>query len=493
MDKITNINNCWQECLARLRSEIPHAQYTTWLIPLECIVAENEDIIIRAYAKKIWQFVKENYWEKISKTFIEFALPQPQLQFYRPEPVSAAESKMNVNQINAFSRKLEAEKYSLFSEQANSNSNLLPESIDIPLNEINEIEPFQQQPQISNYSNRANNGLQEHYTFESFVVGNSNQLAYSAALKVSEKPGLAYNPFYLYGGVGIGKTHLAHAIGNSLQNKLGYKVRYIHADDYFNEVAKTMRNQSHEEFKKAFRYLDAFIIDDVQFLQNRTRTQEELFYLFNALMETGRQIIVTSDRFPRDIENLQERLRSRFQWGLTVAIDSPEIELRVAILQRKAQLENIELDTASSYYIAKHLKANVRELEGALNKVIAYTSFHNLPITSDTVRLALKDIIGQISQPLTLEHIQKTVADFYKINISELHSKSRARDLVRARQVAMWLTRELTTISLPSIGNAFGGRDHTTVIHAYKTVEELRKVTKFNQELRYLEQILKGD
>jgi len=293
--------------------------------------------------------------------------------------------------------------------------------------------------------------------------------------------------------VGIGKTHLAHAIGNCLHQNLGYKIRYIHADDYFNEVAKTMRNHSHEEFKRYFRGLDAFIIDDVQFLQNRTRTQEELFYLFNTLIETGRQIIVTSDRFPRDIENLQDRLRSRFQWGLTVAIDSPEIELRVAILQKKAQNENLELDTASSYYIAKHLKANVRELEGALNKVIAYTSFHNLPINSETVKLALKDIIGQVSHPLTIEHIQKTVADFYKINISDLHAKSRARVFVRARHVAMWLTRELTTMSLPTIGNSFGGRDHTTVLHACKTVEELRKNQKFYQDLRYLEQILKGD
>lgn len=466
-------------------------QFNTWIKPLTCGWAPpkslfdedegglfrdhdsgNAEIIVSANARKVVQYVEEHFWQDIVQFFAEHGYTQ--LALSQKRHAIAERTPRHWDQA----RSIKATDDLI--ERAQTTAPLATTD--------------QGNGAIPAINTRIFNGLQPHYTFEHFVIGKSNQLAHSAALQVSERPGQTYNPFYLYGGVGLGKTHLAQAIGNVLMSKRGFRVRYINADDYFNEVAKAVRHNTYEQFKQDFRSLDAIIIDDVQLLQNRERTQEELFYLFNTLMETGRQVIVTSDRYPRDLEKIQERLRSRFQWGLTVAIEPPEMELRVAIIQRKAEQKNCEIDTPSAYYIARHLKSNVREFEGALTKILHYAKCHELPINVDTVRLALKDIVGQVSAPLSIESIQKSVCEFYKVRTADMFSKSRTRDLVQARQTAMWLVRALTTLSLPQIGEAFGGRDHTTVMHACKCVEELRqKNHEFNQRLRILEQMLRGD
>ncbi len=313
------------------------------------------------------------------------------------------------------------------------------------------------------------------YTFDNFVEGKSNQYARAAAIQVANNPGKSYNPLFLYGGTGLGKTHLTQAVGNGiLANKPDAKIVYMHSERFVQDMVKALQNNAIEEFKRFYRSVDALLIDDIQFFANKDRSQEEFFHTFNALLEGNQQIILTSDRYPKEIDGVEDRLKSRFGWGLTVVIEPPELETRVAILMRKALEFNIHLPNEVAFFMAKRLRSNVRELEGALNRVIANANFSGRPITIDFVRDALRDLLALQDKLVTIENIQKTVADYYKIKVADILSKRRSRSVARPRQVAMALAKELTNHSLPEIGNAFGGRDHTTVIHAVRKVDQLR-------------------
>jgi chromosomal replication initiator protein len=314
------------------------------------------------------------------------------------------------------------------------------------------------------------------FSFDNFVSGRANQLARAAALQIADNPGTAYNPLFVYGGVGLGKTHLLQAIGNTVrQANPDARISYIHANDYVDDVVKAYLNKQFDDLKRRYMSLDLLLVDDIQFLAKKDRTQEEFFYVFNSLIENKKQIVITCDTFPKEITGLDDRLKSRFAWGLTVAVEPPELEMRVAILLAKAQAENIKLDENVAFFIAKQVRSNVRELEGALKRVIAFSRFHEKPISLELVKEALRDLIASTSRIVSIENIQKTVADFYKIKVADMFSKKRTRNLARPRQIAMALAKELTNQSLPEIGESFGGRDHTTVIHACRKVAELRE------------------
>nr|WP_243755442.1 chromosomal replication initiator protein DnaA [Thiomicrorhabdus sp. 6S3-12] len=319
--------------------------------------------------------------------------------------------------------------------------------------------------------------LNTNFTFDTFVQGKANQLAAAAARQVAENPGGSYNPFFIYGGVGLGKTHLMHAIGNQLlADNPDARVVYLHSERFVQDMVNALRHNKIDDFKRFYRSLDALLIDDIQFFANKEQSQEEFFHTFNTLLEGNKQVILTSDRFPKEVEGLEDRLKSRFGWGLTIAVEPPEFEMRVAILLRKASEYNITLSEEVAFFIAKRLRGNVRDLEGALKRVDAYAQFSNSrAITVDTVKEALKDLLALQQKMVTLDNIQKTVADFYKIRVADLHSKRRSRNVARPRQIAMAIAKELTNHSLPEIGDAFGGRDHTTVLHAVRKVKELRE------------------
>jgi len=336
--------------------------------------------------------------------------------------------------------------------------------------------------------------LNRGFTFESFVTGKANQLARAAAIQVAENPGISYNPLFIYGGVGLGKTHLLQAIGNHLADvRPQARIRYSHAEQYVTDVVRAYQQKSFDEFKRYYHSLDLLLIDDIQFFSNKGRTQEEFFYAFNALVEAHKQIVITCDTYPKEIAGMEERLISRFGWGLTVAIEPPELEMRVAIVLKKAEADSIELSEDIAFFIAKHIRSNVRELEGALKKVLAFARFNARELSLDLAKEALRDILNVASRQVSVEGIQKTVAEYFKIKISDMHSKKRSRNLARPRQVAMALAKDLTQMSLPEIGEAFGNRDHTTVLHACRTIASLRKQdTGLNRDYLILEQVLKG-
>lgn len=331
-------------------------------------------------------------------------------------------------------------------------------------------------------------------TFDNFVTGKANQLARAAAMQVAENPGGSYNPLFLYGGVGLGKTHLIHAVGNGiLARKPDAKVRYIHAEQYVSDVVRAYQRKAFDDFKRYYHSLDLLLIDDIQFFAGKSRTQEEFFYAFEALVAGRKQIIITSDTYPKELKDIEDRLVSRFASGLTVAIEPPELEMRVAILLKKAELERAELQDDVAFFIAKNLRSNVRELEGALRKVLAFASFHARPITVELAREALKDLLSASTGRVTVELIQKTVADYYKIKVADMYSKRRPSAIAMPRQVAMYLAKEMTQKSLPEIGELFGGRDHTTVLHAVRKIGSNRaKDAELNHALHVLEQTLKG-
>jgi chromosomal replication initiator protein len=336
--------------------------------------------------------------------------------------------------------------------------------------------------------------LISEFTFENFVPGKANQLARAAAMQVAENPGTSYNPLFVYGGVGLGKTHLIHAVGNYVMaHQPNAKVRYLHAAQYISDVVRAYQQKSFDAFKRYYHSLDLLLIDDIQFFTGKDRTQEEFFYAFNALIEAHKQIIITCDTYPRDIVGIDDRLKTRFSWGLTVALEPPEQEMRVAIVLRKAEAVGVRLDEDVAFFIAKHIRSNVRELEGALKNVLAFSRFGGKEPTVELAKEALKDLLSVHNRQISIENIQKTVAEFYKIKVADLHSKKRSRNIARPRQMAMALAKELTEMSLPDIGDAFGNRDHTTVLHACRTIAALRtKDTDLNRDFHVLEQTLKG-
>jgi len=456
----------WESCLQRFEQELPAQQFNTWIRPLRLegeTTALEDGLRLVAPNTFILKWVRDRYLTRIEEYSRSFF----------SGPVSIA---LVIGSGKTTSR-----------IETNGESG---EKLPATTSEKKAPVADKSRGKGGNYEKSR---LFQSFTFDNLVVGKANDLARAAAVQVANNPGGAYNPLFIYGGAGLGKTHLIHAIGNAIVAENPEKiVRYVHAEDYYSDVVRAYQQKSFDTFKRTYRSLDVLLLDDVQFFNGKNRSQEEFFFLFNALIEARKQIIITCDTYPKDINGLDDRLVTRFDWGLTVQIEPPELEMRVAILKKKAEAEGIHLDDEVPFFIAKHLRSNVRELEGALKKVLAYSSFHGRAIALDLTKEALKDVIGS-ARNVGIDNIQKTVADYYKMKVAELFSKKRTRAIARPRQVAMWLCREVTSHSFPEIGDAFGGRDHTTVIHAVKTIDALRiKENELNHDLHVLLQVLKG-
>ena len=455
-----SLNTFWLSCLDHFRRELNAQQFNTWIKPLQIDSAldnENEVVLI-APNRFVSQWVKDNFIAHIEKMAQSYFDKKIQFLLKLSEP-----AETNISQAEAQPGESQQE------------SKPTPKAIH---------QPPRKDP----------NGLNPQFTFDNFVTGKANQLARAGAIQVAESPGIAYNPLFIYGGVGLGKTHLIQAIGNYVyENDKSAKIRYVHAEKYVSDVVSAYQHKAFDKFKLYYHSLDLLLVDDVQFFGGKNRTQEEFFYAFNTLIETHKQVIITCDTYPKEITGLEERLVSRFGWGLTVAVEPPELEMRVAILLKKAELEKIQLEENVAFFIAKHIRSNVRELEGALKRVMAFSRFINQEITLDLAKEALKDLLAVQSRQISIENIQKTVADYYKIKVSEMYSKKRSRIVARPRQMAMAIAKELTSLSLPDIGEAFGGRDHTTVLHGYRKINELRVSDPIvNRDFNALILILRG-
>ena len=434
----------WQKCLENLESEVTPQQFNTWLRPLQAIESDGH-LRLLAPNRFVLDWVNERFINNIAdissrlsdnqpiRVSIEIGSnPRAEQGPGHNQPSNQTIMDANARQNAAFTRRSDGE-------------------------------------QVSHIRS-----LRQEFTFENFVEGKSNQLARAASQQVGENPGLAYNPLFLYGGVGLGKTHLMHAIGNMIvQRNPDARVVYVHSERFVGDMVKAFQHNSINEFKRYYRSVDALLIDDIQFFAKKERSQEEFFHTFNTLLEGQRQVIMTCDRYPKEVIGLEERLKSRFGWGLTVCIEPPELETRVAILMSKATQMNMDLPSEVAFFIAKRIRSNIRELEGSLRRVLANSRFTGRPITLDLTQDALKDLIAMQEKLITIENIQKTVAEYSQIRLSDMLSKRRSRSVARPRQLAMTLSRELTSHSLPEIGEAFGGRDHTTVLHACRRIEGL--------------------
>ncbi len=428
----------WSNCLQRLEQELSDQQLNTWIRPLQ-IIEENNQIKLLAPNRFVQDWVKQNFQDQIQAILVDIGAAEVALNFEigsQSKPAKAAPAAVST-----------MAQPRIFEPQKLSSSN--------------------QQPVEHN--------LNPAFTFDSFVEGKSNQLAKAASIQIADNPGHAYNPLFMYGGVGLGKTHLIHAIGNMmLQHNPDARIVYLHSERFVGNMVKALQHNAIDEFKQHYRSLDALLIDDIQFFAGKERSQEEFFHTFNALLESGSQIILTCDRYPKEVEGLEERLRSRFGWGLPVCIEPPELETRVAILQKKAEEYNLKFPSEVAFFIAKRIRSNIRELEGAFRRVMATANFTKCAITLDLAKDALRDLIAIQDRAISIENIQKTVAEYYKIRSSDLLSSRRSRSITRPRQLAMALAKELTNHSLPEIGAAFGGRDHTTILHGCRKIAELR-------------------
>lgn len=471
------MNEFWQSCIAHLEQEFPPQQISAWIRPLVPLAFDETGSQLRIAAPNRFKldWVRKNFSHQI-ESFATTWFKKPVYLQLELSTTATERTKVPTPQPS-----VSATAYGgSATEQAPAATSLPSDShVDAPLSGA-----------IDNRSR-----LNVELTFDNFVTGKANQLARAAALQVAENPGISYNPLFLYGGVGLGKTHLIHAIGNAMVAAgRGVRVRYVHADQYVSDVVKAYQRKAFDDFKRYYHSLDLLLIDDIQFFSGKNRTQEEFFYAFEAMVAQRKQIIITSDTYPKELEGIDTRLISRFDSGLTVAIEPPELEMRVAILLRKAEQEGLVMPEEVAFFIAKHLRSNVRELEGALKKVVAYARFHGRDVANvDTCKDALKDLLSVSSGQVTVENIQKTVADFYKIKVADMYSKRRPANIAMPRQVAMYLAKELTQKSLPDIGDMFGGRDHTTVLHAVRKISDLRaKQADLNHTLHVLEQTLKG-
>ena len=422
----------WKKCVDRLEDELSAQQFNTWIRPLQAI-REKDRIKLLAPNRFVMDWVKDKFMDRISELLGQFS-----------------DQKDLIIQIDVGSQSTPKRK-----KQASVTTS---------------SQSFRITRNAAPFAGRLN----PDFAFDTHVEGKSNQLARAAAKQVGENPGGAYNPLFIYGGVGLGKTHLMQAAGNSMiQHEPDANVAYIHSERFVADMVKALQHNAMNEFKRFYRSLDALLIDDIQFFVGKERSQEEFFHTFNALVEGRRQIIITADRFPKELVGVEERLISRFGSGLTVSIDPPELETRVAILKKKAQIESIELPDDVAFFIAKRVRSNVRELEGALRRVMAGASFTGREIDLDLASESLKDLLAFQERQVTINNIQKTVAEYFKIRISDLSAKSRTRQVARPRQMAMAMAKELTEHSLPEIGNSFGGRDHTTVLHACRKINDL--------------------
>ena len=443
------MDGLWSHCLRHFEKELPPQQFRTWIQPLQAS-SQGQVLTITAPNRFVLQWVKDRFLPVIEQLARE----------------------LTPNQVNVVLQLSDRETG--------------PDTSDQPRTVLSTDVP---KPKIRDHSR-----LNPAFTFDSFVTGKANQLARAAALQVGEHPGTAYNPLFIYGGVGLGKTHLIQAIGNFVHDRNPQtKIRYIHAEQYVSDVVRAYQHKAFDGFKKYYHSLDLLLIDDIQFFSGKNRTQEEFFYAFNALIDAHKQVIITCDSYPKEITGMEDRLISRFGWGLTVAIEPPELEMRVAILIKKAEVEDARLPEDVAFFIAKHIQSNVRELEGALKRVLAYSNFAGQPLSLDLAREALKDVLAIQFRQVSIDNIQRTVADYYKIKVSEMYSKKRSRNVARPRQIAMALAKELTQLSLPDIGDAFGGRDHTTVLHACRKVAELKSDSpEISRDFEALLQVLRS-
>ena len=443
----------WSTCLNRFEQELSAQQFNTWIKPLQTEFGENA-LRILAPNKFVQQWVKERFLNKIETIAAEL-LPQ-QILIELSISEKTAPKKLSNNHLNKDNQ--------LSKESSNAATLLITAKKTVP-HIINNSSAIQAR----------GTGLNPSFNFDNYVTGRANQLARAAAIQVADNPGQAYNPLFIYGGVGLGKTHLLQSIGNHLkQLKPEANIRYLHAERYVSDVVKAYENKAFDDFKRQYHSLDLLLIDDIQFFAKKTRTQEEFFYAFNTLIEEKKQIVITCDTYPKEIIDVDERLRTRFSWGLTVAVEPPELEMRVAILLKKAEESKVNLTEEVAFFVAKQIRSSVRELEGALNRIIAMAKFTGHAIDIHLAKDALRDLIAVRGRQITIENIQKTVADYYKIKVGEMHSKKRSRNFARPRQIAMSLARELTNHSFPEIGEAFGNRHHTTVMHACDEIEQLR-------------------
>jgi chromosomal replication initiator protein len=433
----------WNRCLRVLESELPMQQFNTWVRPLQ-VVERDGEIRLLAPNRYVVEWLGDNSLPRIKELIREFthgATPDVVLDVgTRAGAIPEAANALTANGVGG----------GLGSLPAKARRGAAPTVI--------------------------GGRIAPEFTFDSFVEGKSNQLAKAAAVQVAGNPGRSYNPLFIYGGVGLGKTHLMHAVANKIKERnADARIAYVHSERFVSDMVKALQHNTINDFKTAYRTLDALMIDDIQFFAKKDRSQEEFFHTFNALLESQQQVILTCDRYPKEVDGLEERLKSRFGWGLTVAIEPPELETCVAILMSKAAIANVDLPEEVAFFVAKRIRSNVRELEGALKRMVATSHFTGRPITLEFTKEALRDLLALQEKLVTVENIQKTVAEYYKIRIADLLSKRRSRSIARPRQVAMALAKELTNYSLPEIGDAFGGRDHTTVLHACRRVKELRE------------------
>ena len=452
-------DSLWQACIDQLAQELPEQQFNTWIKPLVAQVSDDFSKVTIFVANRFkLDWVRAQYSSRIASL----------LEKLYGQPVQL-ELALALREQNARS----------YSSPASMEIGPAPEPADIADDSA-----------AAAFKNRLNTAL----TFDTLVEGTANRMARAAAMHVSGTPGHLYNPLFIYGGVGLGKTHLVHAVGNKLlADKPGSKVLYIHAEQFVSDVVKAYQRKTCDEFKERYHSLDLLLIDDVQFFANKDRTQEEFFNAFEALLAKKSHIVMTSDTYPKGLTDIHERLISRFDSGLTVAIEPPELEMRVAILINKARAESAEMPEEVAFFVAKNVRSNVRELEGALRKILAYSRFNQKEISIQLAREALRDLLSIQNRQISVENIQKTVADYYKIKVADMYSKKRPASIARPRQIAMYLAKELTQKSLPEIGELFGGRDHTTVLHAVRKIGgERQQMTELNQQLHVLEQTLKG-
>ncbi len=427
----------WHRCSEHLEHELSAQQFNTWIRPLQ-VIENDQQVKLLAPNRFVLDWVRNHYLDTIENHLATLC----------------GDSKPQV------SVEIGSKKKGQPTTTTTPNQQNIQQSSTTVAREKNSLDP----------------NINSNFTFETFVEGKSNQIARAASMQIGANPGKAYNPLFIYGGVGLGKTHLMHAIGNSiLSNTPDAKVVYLHSERFVSEMVKALQHNTIDQFKKKYRSLNALLIDDIQFFAGKERSQEEFFHTFNALFESQQQIILSSDRFPKEVTGLEERLKSRFGWGLTVAIEPPDLETRVAILQSKALMLNAELPSEVAFFMGKRIRSNIRELEGALRRVIANATFTGQEINLDFAKNALKDMLAAHNKQVTLDSIQKTVAEYFQMRSSDLLSAKRSRSIARPRQIAMTLAKELTNHSLPEIGNAFGGRDHTTVIHANRKIKELRE------------------
>jgi len=456
----------WDDAIGILSRELSPQQFKTWIQPLTLLsfVESDDSLTIGAPNRFKLDWIKKTFADRFQELASQY--------FGRP---------INVG-------------FTLATEvNPESNKTIAPEEVQQKAAAPEVVEPVISVEEVG-FEIEDHSKLNPNLTFETFVTGKANQLARAASIQVAHNPGTSYNPMFLYGGVGLGKTHLIHAIGNHLlKEKPNARIRYIHAEQYVSDVVRAYQQKAFDRFKRYYHSLDLLLIDDIQFFSGKSRTQEEFFYAFEALLSNKSQVIITSDTYPKEMAGIDDRLISRFDSGLTVAIEPPELEMRVAILMKKAINEGIPMSEDVAFFVAKHLRSNVRELEGALRKILAFVRFHGKEVTIEVARTALKDLLSIQNRQISVENIQKSVADFYSIKVADMYSKKRPANIARPRQIAMFMAKELTQKSLPEIGELFGGRDHTTVLHAVRKIaDERAHDSQLNHEIHVIEQTLKA-